>query len=122
MKNFLLTASCIALFGQLSSQEWTNMLSDPDKNFYEVRDAFNEYWKDKDRTVKGQGYKQFKRWEHFMEPRVYPTGDLSLPSNTLKNFEKFKGPQTAEKSMASVSSWTAVGPMGAMTGTPGGFP
>ncbi len=35
------------------------------------------------------GYKQFKRWEAFMEPRVYPSGDMSLTGNTFPNFLQY---------------------------------
>ncbi len=61
------------LFAQ--DQPWFLMMQDPNVNFYDVQQAFNKAWKDKT-PGKGQGYKQFKRWENFMEPRVYPTGKL----------------------------------------------
>ena len=34
-------------------------------SIYEISDAFNEYWKDKDHTEKGSGYKPYKRWENY---------------------------------------------------------
>ena len=47
---------------------------DPEINFYEVQDAFDSDWSDRE-VEKGKGFKQFKRWEWFMEPRVYPSGE-----------------------------------------------
>jgi len=60
-------------FGQ-EEQHWSDMMTDPSVNFYEVQAAFNEYWEGKE-IEKGKGYKQFKRWEYFMEQRVYPSGE-----------------------------------------------
>lgn len=36
-----------------------------------------------------EGYLQYKRWEYFMEPRVFPSGDLSLPSTNWSKFEDY---------------------------------
>lgn len=38
-------------------------------NFKEKQEAFNSYWQNK-KTAKGKGYKQFRRWENMMEPRL----------------------------------------------------
>ncbi|NBC83611.1 MAG: T9SS type A sorting domain-containing protein [Bacteroidetes bacterium] len=46
-------------------------------NFYQTQRAFNNYWEDREVT-KGTGFKQYKRWENFMEPRVYPTGEFDV--------------------------------------------
>ena len=53
------------------SQEWVDKMQNPNNNFYEIQENFEEYWRNK--TVeKGKGWKQFKRWENFMIPRVFP--------------------------------------------------
>ena len=57
------------------SQEWIDMMQNSDQNFYQTQNAFNDFWEDK--TIeKGKGWKQFKRWENFIEQRVYPDGIL----------------------------------------------
>lgn len=71
--SILILFNALFLFAQ--DQPWFLMMQDPNVNFYDVQAAFNKAWKDKT-PGKGQGYKQFKRWENFMEPRVYPTGKL----------------------------------------------
>ncbi len=81
-----------------------------------------------------EGYLQFKRWEDFMGPRVFPSGDISLPSSNWDRFQDylnhnptamqmyqqgnsntavqhFNGPNTTQS-----SSWTFAGPTGAPTG------
>ncbi len=69
---------------------WVDMMKDLSVNFYDVQDAFKTYFKNRS-TGKGTGWKQFKRWEWFMEQRVYPSGDrLNHPQlwNEMKKFEK----------------------------------
>lgn len=110
------------------AQEWVDLLQNPNSNFYQIQQSFNQYWTGKDITEKGKGYKQFKRWEHFVERRVYPSGDLSQLNLTAKNFQEFlnengygntAGKLTSNNMIAS-STWTAVGPMGPISGSAGG--
>ena len=130
MKRLLLVTILVSFFGQqFFGQEWTHMMQQPGANFYDIQKSFKEYWKDKDIDVKGQGYKQFKRWEHFMEQRVYPSGDLTLPSKTWENYQAFldensqEGNKLTSSSMIASTTWTAMGPFGPMSGlADNGFP
>jgi hypothetical protein len=137
MKRLLLLFNCALLsvnfFAQVSKttitnpEDWVTLKNKPGANFYEIQKAFNEYWKDKDITIKAIGYKPFKRWEYLVEPRVYPTGDLSVLGQNDANFKAFLSANppsmTSGKLVSSNSSqiasttWTAIGPMGAMTGS-----
>lgn len=124
MKKTALLLSCVVLSHNFFSQSWTDMMQEPGRNFYEIQAAFNEHWKDKDITEKGKGFKQFKRWEHFVGPRVYPSGDISLVSTTWNNYQEFVRASSANKSSSTMASttWTAMGPMGPPTGSVGGTP
>ncbi|MBP7810168.1 MAG: T9SS type A sorting domain-containing protein [Bacteroidia bacterium] len=106
------------------SQEWTEKMLDPKANFYDIQKEFNTYWSTHDNTEKGKGWKQFKRWENYMEPRVYPSGDLTLPSQNMQNFETFLQANSTQKTsnpnLIASTTWTAVGPMGPMAGSAGG--
>ena len=87
-------------------QEWINKMQDPSNNFYDIQAEFNQYWEDK--TVeKGKGWKQFKRWENFMEPRVFPDGimrpDILFQENQILN-------QSNSFRMNPPNIWTQVGP------------
>ena len=58
-----------------------------------------------------------------MEPRVYPSGDIMLPSTNYWEFQKYLS-STAEKKRPESpenfsGNWTALGPTGTVT-TPGG--
>ncbi len=82
--NGLMSKLLILLIGiflfveQVNSQPWLNNVATKKKideklSFYDIQNAFNSYWKGKT-IAKGKGFKQFKRWEAFMLPRVYPGG------------------------------------------------
>ncbi len=123
---FLLIA-CFCL-NNIFSQEWAQKMQDPNANFYQIQSDFNNYWAVRDNTEKGKGYKAFKRWENFVERRVYPTGDLSLLSLTAKNYQEFldtyqyqnTGNKLTSNSMLASTTWTPVGPMGPLSGSAGG--
>ncbi len=59
----------------MQSIDQFDMKSQGNVSFYEIQEAFNAYWHNK-KIEKGKGYKQFRRWEYFMEPRVYPSGHI----------------------------------------------
>jgi PKD repeat protein len=104
-----LTLSLVALSYALmttaqSDQPWVEMMQDPNANFYDVQATFEAYWSDKN-IEKGKGYKQFKRWEAFMEPRVYPSGERPSPAVLYEAY------QYANKTFTSSSGmWQPLGP------------
>ncbi len=55
------------------NNDWVQQMKDPNVNFYTVQQSFEQYWENKE-IEKGKGWKQFKRWEAFWAPRVYPEG------------------------------------------------
>jgi hypothetical protein len=125
MKKLLLVTSLLSFLSQpFFSQEWAELMNQPNANFYDVQKSFNDYWKDKDVTVKSRGYKVFKRWEYMVEPRVFPTGDLSLLGKNAENFQAFLDTYSnnsgnkfsSSSSNVASTTWSVVGPMGAMTG------
>jgi len=104
----------------LSAQTWVDKLHDTTQNFYSIQQEFNNYWQNRP-YERGKGYKAFKRWEWFTEPRVYPSGDLKLGSRA-KALEQFKiylsqNPVAAQKinsvnATSTTGNWTAMGPFG----------
>ena len=112
---FTLLVFCIGVtYGQL----WVEKMRDPNANFYNVQQEFNNYWANRP-YEKGKGFKQYKRWEYLMEPRCYPSGDKKLVSQTYDNFAQWQSANAAAHIVPPVvmtSTWTAVGPMGAPTG------
>jgi len=92
------------------------MMRDPNVNFYDVQASFNAYWADRP-MEKGKGYKAFRRWEAYMEPRVYPSGNMTLPSMNYENFLTWETQQDNSGIPKSVSgNWSSMGPVGKPTG------
>ncbi|MBL7910815.1 MAG: T9SS type A sorting domain-containing protein [Bacteroidia bacterium] len=128
MKKIIFLLIAVFYLSNIFAQEWAQKMQDPNGNFYQIQADFNNYWALRDNTEKGKGYKAFKRWENFVERRVYPTGDLSLLSLTAKNYQEFldtyQAPNTANKfssaTMLASTTWTPVGPMGPLSGSAGG--
>ena len=77
--NRLFILLLVCSFGSLDAQDWVEGMQDHRINFYQVQQDFEDFWKGK--TVeRGNGFKQFKRWEAFTEERVQPTGERPHPS------------------------------------------
>ena len=82
-------------FPALGQQPWMKAVKNKkNPNFFEVQQAFNDYWKEKVPTgkspiPKGQGYKQFKRWEWFWEARVSRDGTFPDPAVIMREWDKY---------------------------------
>jgi len=91
------------------AQEWVVKWEDPKENFYEIRKTFNDYWQGKN-IVRSSGWKQFKRWENFMEPRVYPSGKLVNPDIVSLEYKKYINQISKSGFKKSNANWIAKGP------------
>jgi hypothetical protein len=126
---------------QAKAQQWLNPpyltiknKADSSKllNFYAIQEAFNKYekdWnalnadKDADQEIESEGkfpgYAQYKRWEQHMEPRVYPSGDITLPSTNAENFNNYLHSTfyntRQPTSINSTGNWLPLGPTGTVT-------
>ena len=136
MKKILLSLSLLVISFNSKSQDWAEYMQRPDANLYQAQSLFHQYWQGKDSTEKGKGYKAFKRWEHFAEPRVYPSGNISLLNQTGPNYQAFldtyNEPNTPQiggggkygniggENLIASTTWTPMGPFGALAGTGGG--
>lgn len=119
MKKSVYTLLLALLAFGMNAQKWVEMMQDTNANFYDIKKEFENYWKDRP-YERGKGYKQFKRWAYFMEPRVYPTGNMKLGSRSkgYEEFQKFlqENPNARQNITASPSSttanWVPLGPFG----------
>ena len=88
------------------------------QNFYDLQKKFNDYWKgktpakDEEENREDGGYQQFKRWEAFMKPRTFPTGDFFDPEILVKEHQKQKAStmRQAVHPVQTSANWTFVGP------------
>lgn len=112
----LMTIFALVLSFSAQSQSYVSMMANPNSNFYEIQDSFNAYWNG--RTIeKGKGYKAFRRWEAYMAPRAYPTGNLTIPSQTYENYVEWSKSKNKSKSNGGIvksvaGNWVLLGPVG----------
>lgn len=90
------------------AQEWVKLLSNPDKTFTEIQEAFNTEWANKE-YVRSSGWKQYKRWEWRMEPRTYPTGNRVPVSTAYAERQNFLA-EYGQALAARSTGWTPMGP------------
>jgi PKD repeat protein len=123
MKKVISALFLTILFNASFAQNWVNMMQDPNANFYDIQREFNVYWKDRP-YERGHGYRAFKRWEWYMAPRVYPSGDMKLASRGLayEKYQEFLAEQATNKMAspsaaisATTANWVPLGPYGSPT-------
>lgn len=95
-----------------SAQKWVEMMEDPSVNFYDVQKEFYSYYTTKTQAQKSEPrmdgpYSRFKRWENYMEPRVYPTGIRPDPMFIYAEWLKQKAAAPTNRATAN---WTFIGP------------
>lgn len=121
MKYLLLLSSLIFIsLNTAFSQFWLDDLpNNKNLNFYEIQSNAYNYFSKIDTTEKGVGWKPFKRWEHFWEVRVYPTGIFPTSDYLMKEQRKFRQQYSNKKDniVQSGNTWTHLGP----NDSPGGY-
>jgi len=89
--------------GLLSAQKqtpsfWLNLMEDQKVTFYDVQKSFyadpeNPFSQIKkageEEEQENGGWEQFKRYEYFASPRVYPSGNRALLASTSGEFQKY---------------------------------
>lgn len=107
----------------ITAQDWIRKMQDPSVNFYDVQSAFNKYWKKEERKEKfktffsfhnsseeeNEGLILYKRWEYFVEPRVYPSGDRSLLLNNAMELQKSITSHSYKSSRQAGGDWKPLG-------------
>ncbi|MBD77749.1 MAG: hypothetical protein CL840_02255 [Crocinitomicaceae bacterium] len=114
MRKSLLIIIAISCSTFLYSQAWKSEL--PNKSELTLQDyqkAFDTYFEEHPEAIgqKGNGYKQFKRWEWFWSPRVTPNGEFPSNRATWDNWANYveeHGSYGTRGTMAK--TWTSLGP------------
>ncbi len=93
-----------------SNAPWMQAFQDNPKEakFEDIQEAFYAYWADKDETVKGSGYKPFKRWESINQNFVNPDGTVM---NNLQQLQGWRKKVTMRSSQENSGDWQSVGPL-----------
>jgi photosystem II stability/assembly factor-like uncharacterized protein len=103
---FIISILYLFSFGQ----QWTTMITDPEVNFYEIQKAFNDEL-ERVGQENMRGFKQFKRWEYFMETRVDSNGYFSHQQAANRVYNQTQNSSTAKGSKGA-GYWTQLGPFG----------
>lgn len=126
MRKILLSCILFTTTINLNAQnDWVDKMDAPHANFYEIQAIFNTEWRNKDTEEEGKNYEEgekgnevYKRWEEYVAPRVYPSGDLSMLNYTPVNYTSFlndyKKSTSANKMLAN-ASWKPLGPFGGIS-------
>ena len=148
---FIATVLFILTTSNAKSQKSVNFnYNDANENFYKTQKRFNKYFKEHVReseherersgtsgitakSVVGSneevelgGYELYKRWEAFMAPRVYPSGDKTQASRAYEEFVKYKIQQSPSNPQGKnidnggnniySATWQPIGPFGDPSG------
>jgi len=133
----LLTFMCLTAEAQKGKLNFT----DPNENFYDTQKRLNKYFKkherkeqkereERQREGKGQigeweeeemaGFELYKRWEYYMAPRVYPSGDKSQAHRAVEEFKNWQIQNAQNKqggnNTIQSTTWQPLGPFGDPTG------
>jgi len=108
--NFVFRFKCIVCLlcysSLLFSQDWVDLMRNPTVDFREAQRAFDKDWANRD-YEKGNGYKQFKRWENFIVPRMDENGRYD-PTRAWGRFSRYRN--RVETTTRVAGNWTQVGP------------
>jgi hypothetical protein len=85
-------------------------------NFFKIRQQLLDNWGDKT-PPPGNGYKVFKRWEHYWDARIMPDGSFPAPDHNQREWDKYlqKHPE-ADAASSATASWTSLGPASSQGG------
>lgn len=80
------------------------------KNFHEIKSAIEKEYKDIPISER-KGWKQYKRWEWFWEPRVSANGEFPRIGQIYKDYQKYEFKQKKDAIQAE-AEWKQLGPFG----------
>ncbi len=137
----LLLTSILATAQTPQNVKWSDMSKNHNATFYDVKNDFNSKWKGqlkemareqfkarrklttvpKKKETEAGGYEIYKRWESYMTPRVYPSGNMTLPSTTYQNYTAWAKTRLATSAAeppatSAAGNWTSLGPVGEPSG------
>jgi photosystem II stability/assembly factor-like uncharacterized protein len=81
-----------------------------EKTIYELKDLFNQYWKNHDKSKKGSGYKPFMRWENHWSNNTNEKGFLITPQEIWKAIAQKKEAKLKNNNSLPTTIWEPLGP------------
>jgi photosystem II stability/assembly factor-like uncharacterized protein len=124
MKKIICTTTLALMFSSaLFAQDWVKMMRDPNVNVHDVQKAFEQWYAThkhnttgnesvKNREADEEGSELFRRWEHFMVPRTYPSGirpNQMAITNAYNQYLKSAKASNAVNRTMGTANWVYVG-------------
>ena len=117
MKKLLLLTLCLVAFmanAQIgSTAPWMAPFNDSNRSteptFQEIVDAFDSYWEGKDETVKGSGFKPFKRWESLYANYLNEDGTVMSHKQLWDVWQQINS--QSRSTQVDDSDWRNIGPL-----------
>ena len=85
-RHFLFFCCILLLSGSVNGQKWAQAYEEG-RSYLAVKKAFDSEWNGKP-YEHSRGYKQFKRFENFHEPRLYPDYKWPNPMQVWNEMQK----------------------------------
>lgn len=98
----------VVFYFNVNAQTWLSNVEDAN-NFYSIQKSFYEEWNNRE-YQKGQGWKQFKRWEYFWKYRIDEQGNFPSAMKAYKSYLNFLNKKNNDELLAEQKSWEEIGP------------
>lgn len=101
--------ACGYLMGQQNPWDiWLNPASD---DFATIQRDVENYYADKDKMVRGSGYKQWKRWEYLQQDRLTEDGRVqNYAARNMQEFEAYQSMYGTRGTTSTYGYWYSLGP------------
>lgn len=96
------------LFSLTLAQPWLYQPDVTELNYFQILNQWQAEY-EKLAEIRGSGYKQFKRWEHYWKDRVDTRGRFPDPDILPRELSDFKARSPVSK-ISSGSQWQSLGP------------
>ncbi len=122
MRKIILLAAAFSGFCYITSaQSWLGMMHDGHTNVHDVQNAFKTWYTqqpvDSDARAKegenedNDSYIAFKRWEWYMLPRTYPSGNIPDYATISSQYEQYMASRATQRTerVQNTANWSYVG-------------
>ncbi len=105
----MVLGTAVWCYSGLQAQEWATKMQDRAENVHQTIQDFDQYWGNQP-YKRGYGWKQFKRWQDFWEPRVFPHGFRPPLQMVWDEHNAFKRNYPTNNASSRNANWTSLGP------------
>lgn len=108
-KSLVLILGFFLTFNLSAQTPWVDEMLKKDANFSAIKQAFDLEWDGKE-YVKGQGWKQYQRWQAFWETRLLPDGSFPDFKDAFHDYKLYMSANGQAKSLQNAGNWSPMGP------------